>query len=73
MSNNVVAIFSEAHLESVYTKQGAFNEIDDVLRNQLGFVLYNIYPCMKDKSGKAVQLDALWVSPNILSTRWVGV
>jgi hypothetical protein len=30
-------------------------------------VLKNIYPCLHDKAGRAVQMDALWVKPELLA------
>jgi hypothetical protein len=46
-----------------YEGQATFDQVDDAMR-QAGLVLFNIYPCGKDLTGRAVWTDALWVTPD---------
>ena len=66
LKNNIQAIYSEAHIESIYENQSTYCDIDNYLRGECNFILFNTYPCMKDRKGKAVQLDALWIKTDIL-------
>jgi hypothetical protein len=36
-------------------------DIRNLLEKNCGLVLKKIYPCLHDKAGRAVQMDALWV------------
>ena len=63
-----VAFYGEVMLGDMYKGQSSFSEIRSLLERECGLVLKNIYPCLHDKSGQAVQMDALWVKPEWLST-----
>ncbi|VAW62689.1 hypothetical protein MNBD_GAMMA11-226 [hydrothermal vent metagenome] len=62
--NRVIAFYSEAQLYPMYKNQVSFSELDSKLSN-LGFVIFNIYPCMHDKHGKAIQTDVLWINSSL--------
>ena len=68
---NVVAFYGEVMLGSMYEGQASFAEMRQLLEYECGMVLTNIYPCLHDDLGRAVQMDALWVKPEFLrSTNW---
>ncbi len=50
----------------MYKGQSSFGEIRALLENECGLVLQNVFPCLHDKAGRAVQMDALWVKPEFL-------
>lgn len=62
----VIAFYSEVMLSPMYSGQTDFGAVHERLTTELGFVLRNIYPCLHNDSGKAVQADALWVKPPVL-------
>jgi FkbM family methyltransferase len=64
--NHCVAFYGEVMLGAMYKGQSSFEEIRHLLENDCGMVLKNIYPCLHDKAGRAVQMDALWVKPQFL-------
>ncbi len=64
--DRVTAFYSEAQLCPMYNGQTTFTQLDRRLTNEFGFCLCNVYPCLRDKYGKAVQLDALWVKEHKL-------
>lgn len=64
--NRVKAIYTEVSLLPMYEGQTTFAELDTLLTRELGFVLFNIYPCGKDQLGRAAWTDALWVKQDIL-------
>lgn len=57
---SVVAFYSEAQLQPMYKGQHGFMEINELMTDY-GFFLHNVYPCMHDSEGRALQLDALWI------------
>lgn len=61
--DHCVAFYGEVMLGDMYRGQSSFAEIRSLLEKDCGLVLKNIYPCLHDKSGRAVQMDALWVKP----------
>lgn len=61
----VAAIYAEVMLGQMYHEQADFSTLRDLLEQQCGLVLHNIYPCLHDAKGKAVQMDALWVRPGL--------
>jgi FkbM family methyltransferase len=61
-----VAFYGEVMLGDMYKGQSSFGEIRALLESDCGLVLKNIYPCLHDKSGRAVQMDVLWVKPEWL-------
>jgi FkbM family methyltransferase len=60
------AFYGEVMLGDMYKGQSSFVDIRSLLERDCGLVLKNIYPCLHDKSGRAVQMDALWVKPEWL-------
>jgi FkbM family methyltransferase len=66
MRDRVCAFYGEFMLGQMYENQTSFEELRDLLERQCGFVLREIYPCLHDEQGKAVQADALWVKREIL-------
>lgn len=56
-----VAFYGEVMLGDMYKGQRSFGDIRNLLEKDCGLVLRNIYPCLHDKAGRAVQMDALWV------------
>jgi FkbM family methyltransferase len=61
-----VAFYGEVMLGDMYKGQSSFGEIRALLENECGLVLQNVFPCLHDKAGRAVQMDALWVKPEFL-------
>jgi len=60
--DRVCGFYGEFMLGSMYENQATFEELRNLLENQCGLVLREIYPCLHDKSGVAVQADALWIN-----------
>ena len=61
-----VAFYGEVMLGDMYRGQSSFAEIRSLLEQDCGLVLKNIYPCLHDRAGRAVQMDVLWVKPRYL-------
>jgi len=61
-----VAFYGEVMLGAMYKGQSSFAEIRSLLEKDCGLILKNIYPCLHDSAGRAVQMDALWVKPEWL-------
>jgi hypothetical protein len=59
--NQCIAFYGEVMLGEMYKGQSSFEKIRHLLEKECGMVLKNIYPCLHDKAGRAVQMDALWV------------
>lgn len=57
---SVIAFYSEAQLQPMYKGQVCFTEINELMTDY-GFYLHNVYPCMHDAEGRALQLDAFWI------------
>ena len=64
--DQVAAFYGEVMLDRMYQGQSTFEEIRGLLEGECGMVLQDVYPCMHDSTGRAVQMDALWVKPNML-------
>jgi len=67
IQEHCVAFYGEIMLGDMYKGQSSFGDIRHLLEKDCGMVLKNIYPCLHDKAGRAVQMDALWVKPVILA------
>jgi FkbM family methyltransferase len=65
--DRVCAFYAEFMLGHMYENQASFGELRDLLENQCGLVLRDIYPCLHDTQGVAVQADALWVNAEALN------
>ena len=57
----VSAIYAEVMLGEMYQGQSDFSSLRKILEKDCGMVLHNIYPCLHDEKGRAVQMDVLWV------------
>lgn len=62
------AFYGEVMLGDMYKGQSSFDELRALLEKDCGLVLQNIFPCLHDKSGQAVQMDALWVKSDFLQS-----
>jgi len=60
------AFYGEVMLGNMYQGQSSFEEIRRLLEKECGMVLKNIYPCLHDRVGRAVQMDALWLKREFL-------
>ena len=65
MSTRVAAIYSEAQIASTYDEQIDLFELNRRLTQDHGFVLTELYPCMR-MGDEAIQTDALWVNPRLM-------
>jgi FkbM family methyltransferase len=64
--DKVAAFYCEVMLGHMYRGQASFDELSALLEGECGMVLRNVYPCLHDARGRAVQFDALWVKPQFL-------
>lgn len=62
-SNQVSGFFSEVGLSECYKNQSYLFEIHEKVKNY-GFELFNLYPTMTNREGRAIQCDALWLKKN---------
>jgi FkbM family methyltransferase len=67
MRDRVYAFYGELMLGHMYENQASFAELRDLLENHCGMVLREIYPCLHDDAGMAVEADALWVNAEALN------
>jgi hypothetical protein len=56
-----LALYTEAQLEPMYVNQASFAQIQAVLTKQLGLALHQVYPCLHDATGRALQFDVLYL------------
>jgi FkbM family methyltransferase len=61
IQDHCVAFYGEVMLGDMYKGQSSFEDVRRLLEKDCGMALKNIYPCLHDKAGRAVQMDALWV------------
>jgi len=66
IKQHAAAFYCEIMLSNMYRDQSSFGELSALLEGDCGMVLQNIYPCLHDSRGRAVQFDALWVKPQFL-------
>jgi FkbM family methyltransferase len=59
--NQCLAFYTEAQLEPMYKGQATFADINSELSKDSNLVLHEIYPCLHDVHGRALQTDALWI------------
>lgn len=64
----VIGFYSEAQIAPMYHGQLEFCGLHKLLVEELGFALHNIYPCMHDQQGRAVQTDALWIKEDVFGS-----
>lgn len=65
-AERVAAFYTEVCLLPLYDGQTTFWELHRMLTDDLGFALFDIYPCGKDALGRAAWTDAMWVKPRVL-------
>ena len=65
-AQRVAAFYTEICLLPQYQDQATFSETNRIMTEELGFALYDIYPCSKDSIGRAVFTDVMWVKPSVL-------
>lgn len=65
--DNCRAFYGEVMLGNMYKGQTSFSDMRSLLEDGCGMVLRNIYPCLHDSEGRAVQMDALWVKEEFLA------
>jgi FkbM family methyltransferase len=61
--NHVYAFYAEVMLGDMYQGQADFTSMRKLLEDECGLILHKVYPCLQDSTGKAVQMDALWIRP----------
>jgi len=61
--NQVYAFYAEVMLGDMYQGQADFASLRKLLEAECGLILHKIYPCLQDATGRAVQMDALWIRP----------
>jgi FkbM family methyltransferase len=66
---HTAAFYCEVMLGKMYQGQISFEDLSALLEKECGMVLQNIYPCLHDAHGRAVQFDAMWVKPQFLLKR----
>lgn len=64
LKNQCLAFYSEIQLIDMYAEQATFAQVNQTLTEGLGFVIKDIYPCLHDASGKALQCDIMWAKPS---------
>lgn len=67
LREQAIAFYGEVMLDGMYEGQASFQELRALLEGDCGLVLRNMYACLHDREGRAVQFDALWVQPQALS------
>ncbi len=63
----VVGFYAEVQLRRMYQGQPGLEELNKVLEGDFDLVLHNIYQCLHDQEGRALQTDALWVKRQFLN------
>jgi FkbM family methyltransferase len=71
-SERVAAFYSEVCLLPQYQNQTTFWELHQLLTTDFGLALVDIYPCGKDRQGRAAWTDALWVKPEFARACRIG-
>jgi FkbM family methyltransferase len=61
IKNQCLAFYTEAQLEPMYKGQASFLEIQSVLTEELGLALHEVFPCLKDATGRALQFDVMYL------------
>jgi len=65
-AQQVAAFYSEICILPQYDNQTSFCELNQTMVEELGFALFDIYPCTKDEFGRAAFTDVMWVKPTAL-------
>src|SRR5215471_2081083 len=66
-ADRIAAFYTEICILPQYESQATFCDMNRIMVEQLGFVLYDIYPCQKAvRGGAAGFTDVMWVKPSVL-------
>jgi len=66
-AQRVAAFYTEICILPQYESQATFCEMNRIMVEQLGFALYDIYPCQKISPGGAAGFtDVMWMKPSVL-------
>jgi FkbM family methyltransferase len=65
-AQRVAAFYSEICILPQYENQTSLCELNQTMVEELGFALFEIYPCTKDELGRAAFTDVMWVKPTAL-------
>jgi FkbM family methyltransferase len=65
-THRVAAFYTEICILPQYENQTSLYELNQTMVQELGFALFDIYPCAKDKLGRAAFTDVMWVKPAVL-------
>ena len=69
-AQRVAAFYTEICILPQYENQTSLCELNETMVKELGFALFDIYPCTKDELGRAAFTDVMWVKPVALP--WGG-
>lgn len=61
--DRVIAFYSEAQIGAMYAGQTDLWTLHKRLTTEFGFRISQIYPCLCNDNGEAVQTDVLWIKP----------
>ena len=67
-AQRVAAFYTEICILPQYENQTSLCELNQTMV-ELGFALFDIYPCTKDELGRAAFTDVMWVKPAALPLR----
>ena len=62
-AQRVAAFYTEICILPQYENQTSLCELNETMVKELGFALFDIYPCTKDELGRAAFTDVMWVKP----------
>ena len=65
-AQRVAAFYTEICILPQYENQTSLCELNQTMVEELGFALFDIYPCTKDELGRAAFTDVMWVKPAAL-------
>jgi FkbM family methyltransferase len=65
-AERVAAFYTEICILPQYENQTSLCELNQTMVEELGFALFDIYPCTKDELGRAAFTDVMWVKPAAL-------
>ena len=65
-AQRVAAFYTEICILPQYENQTSLCELNQTMVEELGFALFDIYPCTKDELGRAAFTDVMWVKPTAL-------
>jgi len=65
-AQRVAAFYTEICILPQYENQTSLCELNETMVEELGFALFDIYPCTKDELGRAAFTDVMWVKPAAL-------